>query len=73
MKYLKQNCELTLAEGLEEYSNNYSFLNANDGHDEASKWFKNHDITHVIFGTTPFQIRGEAINDTWTIIGSNLI
>ncbi|API85838.1 hypothetical protein [Francisella uliginis] len=72
MKYLKQNCELTLNEGLQEYNKNYPFLNSNDGHDEASKWFKNHDITHVLFGTIPFEIRGEAINDTWTLVGSNV-
>ncbi|QIW09151.1 hypothetical protein [Francisella sp. LA112445] len=72
MKYLKQNCELTLNQGLQEYNKNYPFLNSNDGHDEASKWFKNHDITHVLFGTVPFEIRGEAINDTWTLFGSNV-
>ncbi|MED7788700.1 hypothetical protein [Francisella sp. 19X1-34] len=72
MKYLEQSCELTLDQGLQEYNKNYPFLNSNDGHDEASKWFKNHDITHVLFGTVPFEIRGEAINDTWTLFGSNV-
>ncbi|AJC48358.1 hypothetical protein IB642_04575 [Allofrancisella guangzhouensis] len=72
MLYLKQDCSLTLQECLEKYNKNYPFLNANNGHDEASKWFRNHDITHVIFGTKPFQIRGEAINDIWTLIGSNV-
>ena len=68
MQYLKQNSSLTLKEGLEEYNRNYPFLNPNNGHDKASKWFLNHDITHVLFGTIPFQIRGDAINDTWTLI-----
>ena len=72
MQYLKQNYSLTLKEGMEEYNRNYPFLNPNNGHDKASKWFLNHDITHVLFGTIPFQIRGEAINDTWTLIGSNV-
>ncbi|BCD91858.1 hypothetical protein fh0823_19970 [Francisella halioticida] len=40
MQYLKQHCEFTLNEGLQEYNKNYPFLNSNDGHDEASKWFK---------------------------------
>ncbi|AEI34933.1 hypothetical protein [Francisella salina] len=72
MQHLEQNCKLTLHESLEEYNKNYSFLNSNDGHDEASKWFRNHDITHILFGTIPFEIRGEAINDTWTLVGTNV-
>ncbi|MBK2259198.1 hypothetical protein [Francisella philomiragia] len=72
MQYLEQNCKLTLLESLEEYNKCYSFLNSNDGHDEASKWFRNHDITHILFGTIPFEIRGEAINDTWTLVGTNV-
>ncbi|AJI57370.1 hypothetical protein LA02_455 [Francisella philomiragia] len=72
MLYLEQNCKLTLHESLEEYNKCYSFLNSNDGHDEASKWFRNHDITHILFGTIPFEIRGEAINDSWTLVGTNV-
>ena len=72
MKYLNQDSELTLKEGLEEYTSNYKFLNKNDGHDDASQWFKNHDVTHVVFGTIPFQLRGESINDTWTLFGSDM-
>lgn len=72
MQYLEQNCKLTLIESLEEYNKNYSFLNSNDGHDEASKWFRNHDIAHISYGTIPFEIRGEAINDTWTLVGTNV-
>ena len=72
MQYLQQDCQLTLQQGLDEYNKSYPFLNNNDGHAEASKWFKNHDITHVIFGTVPFDIRGESINDTWTLFGSDV-
>lgn len=72
MQYLQQNSELTLREGLTEYTQNYPFLNKNDAHDEASTWFKKHDITHVLFGTRPFEIRGESINDTWTLFGSDV-
>ncbi|MBK2109437.1 hypothetical protein [Francisella tularensis] len=72
MQYLKQDCELSLKQGLEEYNNNYPFLNCNDGHDQASKLFRNHDITHVLFATIPFDIRGEAINDIWSLFGTNV-
>lgn len=72
MKYLQQDCDLTLSECLDEYNKTYTFLNSNDGLDDASRWFRNHDITHLLFGTIPFEIRGESINDTWTIVGSNV-
>ena len=70
--YLRQDSPLTLAEGLEEYSAGYRFLNRNDGSTEASTWFRRHDLTHVVFGTIPFEIRGETINDLWTIFGSDI-
>ena len=63
---------MTLAEGLDEYTSAYSFLNNNDGKTEASAWFRKHDLTHVVFGTLPFEIRGETINDLWTIFGSDV-
>ncbi|MDC0534883.1 hypothetical protein OAO18_03625 [Francisellaceae bacterium] len=72
MDYLNQHSTLTLSQGLEEYTNHYPFLNNNEGKDEASQWFRKHDITHVLFGTIPFQIRGEAINDTWTLFGTDV-
>jgi hypothetical protein len=72
MKYLNQNSDLTLREGLKEYTTSYKFLNKNDGHDDASQWFRNHDVTHVIFGTRPFELRGESLNDIWTLFGSNM-
>lgn len=70
--YLEQNCKLTLAEGLKEYTDTYAFLNKNDGKTEESRWFRHHDVTHVIFGTIPFEVRGEAINDCWTLAGSDM-
>lgn len=63
---------MTLAEGLDEYTAAYSFLNNNDGKTEASTWFRNHDLTHVVFGTMPFEVRGETINDLWTVFGSDV-
>lgn len=71
-KYLQQNCPLTLREGLQEYMEGYSHLNKNDGKDEASRWFYCHDCTHVLFGTIPFQLRGESINDVWTLCGTDM-
>ena len=54
---------MTLAGGLDEYTSAYSFLNNNEGKTEASAWFRKHDLTHVVFGTVPFEIQGETIND----------
>lgn len=71
-KYLEQNCALTLREGLQEYTQGYSHLNKNDGKSEESRWFYCHDCTHVLFGTIPFQIRGETINDVWTLCGTDM-
>lgn len=71
-KYLEQDCPLTLREGLEEYMAGYSHLNKNDGESEECRWFYCHDCTHVLFGTIPFQIRGETINDMWTLAGSDM-
>ena len=69
-KYLQQNSTLTLEEGLKEYSSLYPFLNDNSGGDEESRWFRRHDVTHVVFGTLPFQLRGETLNDAWTMAGT---
>ncbi len=71
-QFLEQDCTLTLAEGLAEYTSNYTFLNDNSGDNEESLWFRRHDYTHVIFGSVPFQLRGESINDLWTLFGSDM-
>ncbi len=49
----------------------YSGLMQGDD-DKAKTWFLNHDATHVIFGTIPFDIKGETFNDIWTIFGSTV-
>lgn len=71
-KYLQQSSPITLREGLQEYMEGYSHLNKNDGKSEEGRWFYCHDCTHVLFGTIPFQLRGESINDVWTIFGSDM-
>ena len=71
-RHLNPECEMTLAGSLDEYTSDYSFLNNNEGKTEASAWFRKHDLTHVVFGTVPFEIQGETINDLWTIFGSDV-
>ena len=71
-EYLQQDCPLTLREGLHEYMSGYSHLNKNDGKSEKNRWFYCHDCTHVLFGTVPFQLKGETINDVWTLFGSDM-
>jgi hypothetical protein len=49
----------------------FLFFGLIQGDEESSKvWFLNHDATHVIFGTIPFDLKGEVFNDIWTIFGS---
>ena len=62
---------LTLQEAINQLRQNQKGLMA--GNDEnAKRWFLNHDATHVIFGTIPFDLRGESLNDLWTIMGSTV-
>lgn len=63
--------DLTLSEAIEKARNHYSGLIQGDD-DKAIRWFLNHDATHVIFGTVPFDIKGETFNDVWTIFGSTV-
>ncbi len=62
---------LTLSEAIEKLRNNYSGL-MQGNNEKAESWFLNHDATHVIFGTPPFEIKGESFNDIWTIFGSTV-
>ncbi|MBI44997.1 MAG: hypothetical protein CMG66_02385 [Candidatus Marinimicrobia bacterium] len=69
-EYLKQNCTLTLQEGLEEY---YSCNPIQIKHlaDKLGPFFINHDITHVIFGLGT-SIYEESLLDTWTLRGTDI-
>ena len=62
---------LILSEAIERLHHNYSGLMQGNG-EQAESWFLNHDATHVIFGTPPFDIKGESLNDIWTIFGSTV-
>ena len=70
LAFKKQNCELTLAEGLEIY---LSYLKENnkkigtDGSDDDYKIWQCHDCTHVIFGNG-VTFEEETINDLHGLI-----
>ena len=70
LAFKKQNCELTLAEGLEIY---LSYLKENnkkigtDGSDDDYKIWQCHDCTHVIFGNG-ITFEEETINDLHGLI-----
>jgi len=61
----------TLYEAIEKLRAHYSGL-MQGNNDDAIKWFLNHDATHVIFGTVPFELSGETFNDIWTVFGSTV-
>ena len=67
LPYLKQNCNLTLKEGLEiHYSVNESFK----GNVELVPAFYNHDIAHILFGLST-EVQHESLVDTRVIFGTN--
>lgn len=67
LEYLKQDCELTLEEGLERH---YSVDPSFKQNVELAPAFYNHDIAHVLFGlsTSP---QHEALADTRVAFGTN--
>ena len=70
LDYQKQDCDLTLAEGLECYYSSFpsSKVAFKDNH-ESGTLLRDHDSTHVIFGLD-ISIEQEAILDTWVFWGS---
>ena len=67
LPYLKQECPLTLKEGLEiHYSVNSTFKE----NVIAVPAFYNHDIAHVLFGLST-EIEHESLVDTRVIFGTN--
>ena len=70
LKYQKQNCDLTLQEGLDCYYK--SFPKGTEifkDNDESGTLLRDHDCTHVIFGLD-ISIEQESILDTWVLWGS---
>ena len=67
LPYLKQNCDLTLNEGLKiHYSVDATFKK----NVEIVPAFYNHDIVHVLFGLST-SIKHESLADTRVIFGTN--
>lgn len=69
MEFLKQNCSLTLQQGLVE-------LYANNPEVEATskvkgKSFQDHDLTHVVFGCDT-SIYGEIALKPWILFGTTI-
>ncbi|MDG1948509.1 MAG: hypothetical protein P8I49_02475 [SAR86 cluster bacterium] len=70
LEYQKQNCDLTLAEGLQCYYDSFPKNKEIFVDTEGSKTLlRDHDCTHVIFGLD-ISLDQEAILDTWVLWGS---
>ena len=76
LSYQKENCDLTLREGIEEYRNylkinNRHVLGENCSEDEKLT-ILGHDATHVIFGLDT-SLEEEAMLDCWVLFGGNVL
>ena len=71
LSFQSQNCNITLAEGLEEYR---AYLQANGKKQlidsPGSTIIRDHDATHVIFGLDT-SIEQESMLDSWVITGTS--
>lgn len=68
---MKPTETLTLAEAITQARQEYANLSSGKN-DKEKTWFLNHDATHIIFGTKPFDLKGEMMNDIWTLFGSTV-
>ena len=69
-EYQKQNCDLTLQEGLECYYKSFPETTEIFGdNEESGTLLRDHDCTHVVFGLD-ISIEQESILDTWVLWGS---
>ena len=70
LSFQSQNCDITLAEGLEEYR---AYLQANGKKQlidaPGSTIIRDHDATHVIFGLDT-SIEQESMLDSWVFLGT---
>ncbi len=73
MQYQRQDCALTLAEGLEEYyaANADRILYPQDLPPESAALFRSHDLCHVIFGLDTI-LADEVLADTRTLLSSDV-
>ena len=67
LPYLKQECTLTLREGL---AIHYSVDSSYKKNVEIAPVFYNHDIVHVLFGLST-AVQHESLVDTRVIFGTN--
>jgi len=72
-EYQLSDATMTLREGLAEYYRvNPGLSDPADINDPTSAlYFRNHDSTHVVFGTHTGELH-EGINDLWTIFGVDI-
>ena len=68
LEFQKQNCQLTLEEGLEVYYAAFEDQGSILRGDTLPEFIFGHDCTHVIFGLG-LSLKEEAILDTYTIYG----
>ena len=70
LSFQSQNCDITLAEGLEEYR---AYLQVNGKKQlidaPGSTIIRDHDATHVIFGLDT-SIEQESMLDSWVFLGT---
>lgn len=68
LEFQKQNCDLTLEEGLKIYYDSFEDQESILKGDTLPEFIFGHDCTHVIFGLG-LSLKEEAILDTYTIYG----
>ena len=70
LDYQKQDCDLTLQEGLDCYYKSFPETTEIFGdNDESGTLLRDHDCTHVVFGLD-ISIEQESILDSWVLWGS---
>ena len=68
LEFQKQNCKLTLKEGLDVYYGAFKDKNSILRGDNQTEFIFGHDCTHVIFGLG-LSLKEESILDTYTLYG----
>lgn len=68
--YKKQNCSLTLKEGLNEYYESSDPI-IKEYADKYGSFLVNHDLTHVVFGLGT-SLKEESMLDTWTLWATDI-
>ena len=70
LEYQKQDCDLTLEEGLQCYYKSFpDTTQVFEDDDNSGTLLRDHDCTHVIFGLD-ISIEQESILDSWVVWGS---